>query len=570
MFLERIEITGYRGISRLSLNLNEQTVLIGENSWGKSSLLRSLWCILGNGVIPYEFVAEDFRKDEDTGKPISSELSFVLTFRELVLGSANSLAKLQPLKPAWVSCKDSYNRVFYFIHGTMNKNGTVFTSHNFLDINGNIIHHNLMSQVQHLLLLNPLFRIRDRRAQYKDIETSVINDLPNTINKGTGNSEWVNKIERKISRLFKSYVNTDGEEVPRRLIKEGVRAMEELLEHYFTVIPPLTISALRRYRKNKSHRGVMDIVSRPVSNNIFGSLSTLLKDIKKSNFSLMLTLIAGSIIMAKGDLKIDKRARPIIVFEDFESRLHPTVLINLWNIMEIMPYQKIVTTNSGDLLSSVNLSDIRRMCRSVNATKSMFVDEKKFTSDELRKISFHIRLNRSTSLFARTWIFVEGETEIWLLNEFASLMGINLHAEGIRLVEYAQCGASPLIKLANHLGISWHLLADGDDAGIKYVRQASAHAGADRVTLLPSLDIEHFLYENGFEDVYKQNTGLGSNKGLNEKKIIELAVKKHTKPGMALAVVDDARRKGKRSIPVLFQKMLAKIVSRSVTESIIG
>ena len=39
MKLDRIEIAGFRGIRRLSLSLDELTVLIGENAWGKSSLL---------------------------------------------------------------------------------------------------------------------------------------------------------------------------------------------------------------------------------------------------------------------------------------------------------------------------------------------------------------------------------------------------------------------------------------------------------------------------------------------------------------------------------------------------
>ncbi|MGL5534349.1 MAG: DUF2813 domain-containing protein, partial [Plesiomonas shigelloides] len=39
MFLERIEMVGFRGINRLSLQLDDNTVLIGENAWGKSSLL---------------------------------------------------------------------------------------------------------------------------------------------------------------------------------------------------------------------------------------------------------------------------------------------------------------------------------------------------------------------------------------------------------------------------------------------------------------------------------------------------------------------------------------------------
>jgi putative ATP-dependent endonuclease of OLD family len=34
MLLERVEIVGFRGINRLSLMLEQNNVLIGENAWG--------------------------------------------------------------------------------------------------------------------------------------------------------------------------------------------------------------------------------------------------------------------------------------------------------------------------------------------------------------------------------------------------------------------------------------------------------------------------------------------------------------------------------------------------------
>lgn len=46
MYLERVDIVGFRGINRISLNLDDNTVLIGENAWGKSSLLDALTLLL--------------------------------------------------------------------------------------------------------------------------------------------------------------------------------------------------------------------------------------------------------------------------------------------------------------------------------------------------------------------------------------------------------------------------------------------------------------------------------------------------------------------------------------------
>ncbi|MBQ3776210.1 MAG: DUF2813 domain-containing protein [Ruminobacter sp.] len=626
MYLERIEITGYRGISRLTVNFNNQTVLIGENSWGKSSLLRLLWCVLGNGEVPYEFVEDDFRKEvsdyqferydeeKQTKYLHEKDISVVLVFREVVLGAALKDSRLQRLYPAWVRCRDSYSRVFYYLHGHMNCNGSVFTDHSFLDANGDLLnqHVSMMKQVVSLLALNPLFRIRDRRRgnhgldfggdadntfrreqDYGSESTGYQNGFDNgdsedydysgddvsetsfntagaddvgrknqVFGRKSGQQKALEHIRQKLPKFLKSMIVSDGENVADTLLSENLDAINTLLEHYFSIVPPLSRTA-RGNKGRKTGRDIQDIVLRPVSNEAFGSVSKLLNHSGKRSIKIILSLIVASFVDDLEGRKIDSQARPIVVFEDIESRLHPTVLMNIWNLVDLMPIQKIVTTNSGDLLSAVALSDIRRMCKTVSSVECRFIDEKKFNSDEMRRIAFHIRINRPMSLFARAWIFVEGETEIWLLNEFAAILGIGLQAEGIRLVEYAQCGAGPLIKLANQLGISWHLLADGDEAGVKYARSAGNGDSDDCVTLLPSVDIEHFLYDFGFADVYRQNCGVSSTHNLSRNKIIDMAIRRKSKPGMALAVVDEARRRGKRSIPHLFQKILVKVKSEA-------
>ena len=471
MYLERIEVTGYRGISRLTIDLNVQTVLIGENSWGKTSLLRGLWCLLGNGNIPYEFVQDDFysevtdfNESNDNKYKYSRDrfVSFVLTFRERVLGESHAAKPLSDFKSIWVKSSDQYARIHYYVNGTMNKNGTVFTEHVFLDANGNVIPNIDDNLVMELIALNPVFRLRDGRTGFEnyDDEGEEIEDGVNpeiqTREDRTYTRRNYSELEDNITRLFRSYLNKDGNCISPSVIKDGIRSVEMLLEHYFTILPPLASKSnriIRKFNKRDSYRSVKEIVSRPFANDAFNSLATLLKFSKNSTKRFFLAMIVGSLIESRGDRKISRYAKPILIFEDIESRLHPTVLLNLWQVIELLPVQKIVTTNSADLLSSIGLTDIRRIFRHKNVTKSTSIDEKKFTNEELRKIAFHIRINRPMSLYARCWIFVEGETEIWLLNEFASMLGISLQAEGVRLVEYAQCGVAPLIKLAKQLGI---------------------------------------------------------------------------------------------------------------------
>lgn len=236
-----------------------------------------------------------------------------------------------------------------------------------------------------------------------------------------------------------------------------------------------------------------------------------------------------------------------------------------WGLIQLLPGQKILTTNSGDLLATLPLGQVRRLVRHNGSTNSFQLDENRFSADDLRKITFHVRINRPMSLFARAWLLVEGETELWLLSELAQLCGYHLPGEGVRIIEYAQCGFSPLIKLANDLGITWHMLADGDEAGVRYIQGARRLISEERtragsLTLLPNRDIEHYLYNHGFDDVYRKEAQIKDMRNLPASRIIERAVSRRSKPGMALAVLEEAFRRGPESVPDTLRHMFESVV----------
>ena len=53
-------------------------------------------------------------------------------------------------------------------------------------------------------------------------------------------------------------------------------------------------------------------------------------------------------------------------------------------------------------------------------------------------------------MFARCWLLVEGETEIWLASELAQICGYSLRAEGCGSSS-SPSAAGPLIKVARTL-----------------------------------------------------------------------------------------------------------------------
>ncbi len=101
MQLERIEISGFRGIKRLSLAFEELTTLIGENTWGKSSLLDALSVVLPADGIPYQFEMSDFHVDYSIAHPQTQHLQIVLT---LSASDKNEIraGRYRKIKPVWV------------------------------------------------------------------------------------------------------------------------------------------------------------------------------------------------------------------------------------------------------------------------------------------------------------------------------------------------------------------------------------------------------------------------------------------------------------------------------------
>ena len=111
------------------------------------------------------------------------------------------------------------------------------------------------------------------------------------------------------------------------------------------------------------------------------------------------------------------------------------------------------------------------------------------------------------------------------------------------------------------------MLTDGDEAGIKYASSARSllkgEREQDRLTQLPAADIEHYLYHNGFEAVFRREAGVGGRSSLNASRIINKAIHHRSKPGMALAVVEEAERLGPGHIPVVIRQLFKRLVAQA-------
>lgn len=239
-----------------------------------------------------------------------------------------------------------------------------------------------------------------------------------------------------------------------------------------------------------------------------------------STHGLVMVLLVASVVAARtasaadspGDTASDPvgdlLSEPLLIIDDPEAHLHPTTLAFLGRVLRSVRAQKLVVTHSGDVLTSIDLHSIRRLHRVGGDIHNARLRERSLTAEDSRKIAYHVRARRGVVLFARCWLLVEGETEFWLMPAIAERLGYDLALESVALVEFAQCGVEPLIRVARDLGIEWHLLTDGDSAGRTY--DASASELLDRVprdrriTSIDAPDIEFSLWRGGFDAVYRR------------------------------------------------------------------
>ncbi|CAM7966364.1 ATP-dependent endonuclease [Klebsiella michiganensis] len=544
MHLERVEIVGFRGINRLSLMLEQNNVLIGENAWGKSSLLDALTLLLSPEFDLYHFVREDFWFPPGDIQGREHHLHIILTFRENEPGR-HRVRRYRPLSSCWVPCDDCYQRVFYRLEGELADDDSVMTLRSFIDGEGKALELDDIDELaRHLVRLMPVLRLRDARFMRR-------------IHNGTvPHSPQIEITARQLDFLSRELVHhpqnlTDGQ------IRQGLSAMVQLLEHYFAE----QSSAQSRHRLMRRHSHdeqrswrYLDIINRMID-----------KPGGRSHRVILLGLFS-TLLQAKGTVRLDRDARPLLLIEDPETRLHPIMLSVAWHLLNLLPLQRVTTTNSGELLSLTPVEHVCRLVRESSRVSAWRLGPGGMNAEDSRRIAFHIRFNRASSLFARCWLLVEGETETWVINELARQCGHHFDAEGVKVIEFAQSGLKPLIKFARRMGIEWHVLVDGDEAGKKYAATVRSLLNDDKMlerdhlTALPAMDMEHFMYRQGFDDVYHRVAQLPMNIPMNMRRVITKAIHRSSKPDLAIEVAMEAGRRGVDAIPTLLKKMFSRVL----------
>lgn len=544
-----IKIHQFRGIKRLSIALSPTTAIIGENNFGKTSLLNALLICLGvaNKGTEFDFDDNDFHGE---GLDRATRLSIELTFREYERGewSKPSLSHLTPaMTPFEGPLHQIRCRVVAKRDGSGAKPRVEISFRNVVDSELRV--NDAMGLFAELRRLAPVVALRSTRFITHRHGVSV------GASDGASVYPWdgdplQDRLEEGVGEIFRSLAL--GAVIRREEFKRAVSSMGKLVSMVADRLGALSPEDARFAENLRTLPARFD-----------GPTDTSQKPVRPGfgTESVALLVLLSALLESRGVLALAPEATPIIVVEDPEAHHHPIMLASIWRLIDRLPAQKIITTNSGDLLAQVPIRSIRRLIRRHDHVEVHRISRSSLSADDLRRIGYHVRSNRASSVFARCWLLVEGESEYHLLPELARQLGYDFGAEGIRCIEFAQCGLSPLLKVATELGIEWHVLTDGDSAGASYAAIARSAVSArdevsDRVTELEERNIELFMWRNGFDDVYRTAAGVAHPSSRRRYQddngarfFIERAIDNHSKPRLAILAAEAVDEAGPRSVP---------------------
>ena len=497
MRLTNLTIRNFRCIRDLRLDLDETTVLIGENNTGKTAVLEAVRACLERlrGRGRRQFDEYDYRLAHEGDSPTEAEpIEIQLSFVESGAAPWDDEVR-QALVDVAPFGADDVRRVTLRVTSQFDDEAGDFTTDwSFLDaagepLTGSARSPSQLSTLQGLVPIFYLSALRDASRHFASngqFWRSFLGELglPDDVRA---------QLEVELADLNNRLI---GAHAPLAEVRSRLEHAREVVD--FGATEAVTVDALPTklfalLSRTQVHFAAPTGARIPVTRQGEGTQS------------LAVLLLFGAFLRSRLS-GLDPHAEAITALEEPEAHLHPSATRALMHVVGDLPGQKLISTHSGHLLSSVSARAIRRLAYEGGEVKAHRIDWDSLKSGERRKFDSHVRRTRGELLFARCWLLVEGETEVIVMTGAAEALGLSLDRVGVYCVEYSQIGVGMLAKVANQLGIAWYCVADNDKGGRNHANSARCELDStpegDRVAISYE-NMEQLLCESGFGDLYE-------------------------------------------------------------------
>ena len=550
-------IRHFRGIQDLSLDLDQTTVLIGENNTGKSTILDAIQIALGGFreknrrfVGEYDhYLTKDITVEES--KPIEITLYFIKWQTER--WSDTLLSKARHVIQTNAENKHS---IIAHVKATYNaKEGRSDVKWDFLSSNGDAL---LIKSAKSLLntLVKPfaLYSMRDLNQELKPSSKFWGSFLRSVNMDHKQKEEFENQLDNMNSKIIQSQEQLSE-------IKNQWNKIAEFIN--FNNDEPVSIDMLPTKISEilyKSQVSFSSITGAKIPANYHGAGTQ--------------SLIVIYLLMAYLRTKLTDKMKYytyILTVEEPEAHLHPSASSSIIKMLsEMHRGQSITATHSGDLLMHVNVKSLRCLRRVGGKIQIHSIDTNTLNAKDRHMLEYRIKATRGNLFFARCWLLVEGESDYAVLDACASAYEIDLVHYGVYCIEYAQSPgvATVWINIARQLGIEWIMVADGDSKGRKNVKHTKRYLESNKESdtyvdaRIVQLDhtLEMVLCKNGYGEFYKGRNVYESNQNYNDEYwrnvLSNIGSQKTT---IALNIANKIKEIGRDGIPAPIKEIIDKV-----------
>lgn len=564
MYLKTVIVKNFRSLKDVKVDLDENTVLIGENNAGKTSFMDAIRIALSRVNGRYYFEDYDYYMDKEIYSLKDSDgIEIILVFSERfseewdgyimeTLGeTVQYIGNETELASIIVKVSSKYNNVT----NELETKGC-FLNKDFEEISGKV-----QNKLNTFYNLVPIFYMQALR----NIKDTFNNKSPlwgKFLKKANIPQDKLMELQNGIETLNKDIIDNDVNLT--KLVKslEEIQKVLDFQGEDLVSINALPIKSWDLLSKAQLVLNNINHISFPVEKHGQGTQSVTTILLFKAYINILLEELNS------------KEAEAILMLEEPEAHLHPHAIRSVEKVLTELECQKIITTHSPYFLQNINLLNIRLFKKNKGATevikinqnvkipfviippnlhrvveafsdifklneekkeltilKSLspklirslkgccrdididkYIDESRniFTEEELYDLNIYVQRTRGDILFARKWILYEGQTEDIIIQYCAELLGYNLEQYGISGICYRTNGsAGAFVKLARVLGINWVLLGDRDQQGQNTTNEIKncGYTEEDiekKVYLTNEKDIENEFVKNGFLSDYEE------------------------------------------------------------------
>lgn len=505
ILVDKIRISGFRGIRNIEIDLPRIAVLIGLNNAGKTSVVKAFQLALGD--YSRYLSEEDFYLDEND-KPFSE---ITVDIRIVPVNKGDERVPL--FEEEWIDFlgdkvqADNNEKQFSVIRTVCSHDlirGGFSVLRYSLDTwppftNWNKAKVNQKKKIRTNLQSLPYFSIDAQRdlhselkeknsfvgkilsnIKYNDEDKSALEGIISDLNnEALKKSQPLAKLKTHLEKLNQSFVNSGKAEItpfPKKIRD---------LSKQFTV-----------------HFGEND-------KNLF---SMEYHGMGTRSWASLLTVKAFTELTSEKFAEEEEAYYPIVAAEEPEAHLHPNAQRTLYKQLVESQGQVIITTHSPYIVALADQSELRLLTSNDSDIEVRQLSNN-ISAEDKRKLQREVIHSRGELLFSRAIVLSEGETEEQVLPMlFQKYFGEEPFSLGINFIGVGGSGAKykPFLRLARDFNIPVFIFSDGEPNIVQKLKYAYEEFfgetdlhNSPNITILDGTNFEGYLLNNGFEKLIK-------------------------------------------------------------------